>query len=212
MNRRVLSVSRCLIPAFVTACLATGSHAQQGPPTRDVNIANTPLPVTGSVTLAPGASVNVNSSVANPVRVRSVNDAIQPVQASVSCTSPSNTIGCGPATIYTVPTGKRLVIEYASMDACLLPGQTVELSIYTTLGSAFTRHYVNISPPAAGPGVTNIGCNLPAASSITTVGQALRLYADAGTTVDVEGDRNAIAGSANLHFTISGYLVDVPLN
>src|SRR6516165_5539786 len=141
MNRCVLSVSGCLFPALMIACLATGSRAD--PPTKDVNISNSPLPVTGSVSLAPGATVNVNSSAANPVRVRSVNDAIQPVAASASCTSPSNTIGCGPATIYTVPTGKRLVIEYASMDACVLPGQTVELSVYTTLDSKFTRHYVN---------------------------------------------------------------------
>ncbi len=49
MNR-LLSVSRCLIPAFATAFLATGSLAQQGPPGGlNVNVVNTPLSVTDTI-------------------------------------------------------------------------------------------------------------------------------------------------------------------
>lgn len=138
-----------------------------------------------------------------------MNDAIQPVQASItSCNSP--TIGCGPATIYTVPAGKRLVIEYASMSACMLQGQSATLTIFTTVNSGFVGHLVNVAP-AAGPGTPNIGCNSPAASSITAVGQQVRLYADPGTTVGVEGLRNSNTGTVDFSFSISGYLVDVPL-
>jgi len=210
----------------LAACWATASRAQHGPPGGlSVNVENTPLPVTGSldvsgavplapgasVTLAPGTSVTINNSAVNPVRVRDVNDANQPIAASTTCDSPAATIGCGPAMIYTVPAGKRLVIEYASLDGCILPGQSVELSVSTQLNGAFTRHAVNIAPPAAGPGVGVIACNIPNASSITAIGQQIRLYADGGTQVLVEGDRNSNLGLASFSFSISGYLVDVPL-
>ena len=110
-----------------------------------------------------------------------------------------------------VPAGKELVIEYASLDGCILPGQSVELSVSTEIGGAFVRHAVNIAPPAAGPGVGVIACSIPNASSITAVGQQIRLYADPGTPVLVEGDRNSNTGLASFSFSISGYLVDVPL-
>src|SRR5258705_5523548 len=93
----------------------------------NVNVVNTrahPLPVTGSVAvtgavsgtvtgtvgLTPGTSVQIGNTVDIPVRVRNVNDAIQSVQATASCLT--SALGCLP-TIYTVPAGKRLVIEYA---------------------------------------------------------------------------------------------------
>ena len=215
MSRCLVLVSHLLVAAFVTACWTTVSLAQQGPPTRDVNVANTPLPVTGSlavqgaVTLAPGTSVNVNSSVQNPVRVRSVNDAIQPVQVSTTCST--SALGCLP-NIYTVPVNKRLVIEYASMNVCVLPGQSAQFSISTSVGGTSATHYLNTAPPAASPGSSAIGCNSAAASSTTAVGQQIRLYADPGTTVTVEGARaNGVNGNQAFSFSISGYLVDVPL-
>jgi hypothetical protein len=227
-----MAISRGLIALVILATLGAAELAiAAGPPDGlNVQVINTPanpVPVTGSVTgsvtgtvglapgtsvgLTPGTSVMIDSTVGDPVRVRNVNDAIQPAQAQIACISPSVTIGCGPVTIYTVPAGKRLVIEYASMSACMLPGQTATLTVSTEVGSTLVHHLVNVTPPAAGPGTGAIGCNLPAASSVTAVGQQVRLYADPGTTVTVEGDRNSNTGAANFVFSISGYLVDVPL-
>jgi hypothetical protein len=45
----------------------------------------------------------------------------------------------------------RLMIEYASLDSCLLPGQAVELAISTSVGSTLVRHAVNIAPRRRGP-------------------------------------------------------------
>jgi hypothetical protein len=210
-----MAIRRGLIALAVLATLGGADLAvAAGPPGGlQVDVVNTPLPVTGSVTgtvgLAPGTSVLIDNTVGDPVRVRNVNDAIQPVQASSDCTQ-VQALGCQP-TIYTVPASKRLVIEYASMSLCALPGISAQLSITTTVGGVTTTHFVNILPPAAGPGTANIGCNSGTPSSFTAVGQQVRLYADAGTPVLMDGDRTNTAGKANFSFSISGYLVDVPL-
>ena len=216
MNKCVLSVTRYLIPAFVTACWATGSVAQGPPNGLSVNVLNTPLAVTGSVTasgsvnLAPGATVKIDTSLA-PVRVKSVNDGIQPIQIEASCLT--QTVGCGTGSVYTVPINKRLVVEYVSMHVCGLPGLTAEGSMLTSnVGtSGFVTHAFNVTPPTFAPGSTAIGCNSATPSSTTSIGQLVRIYAETGSTVTMEGLRaNGIAGTATFRFSISGYLVDVP--
>jgi len=169
--------------------------------------------VTGTVGLVPGTSVLIGNTVGNPVRTRNVNDAMQPVQINNHCSSPQNTVGCGPAVaeLYKVPAGKRLVIEYASLEVCSLPGQTATLHIKTTLGANFVDHTVGVTPAAAGPGSTSIGCNSGAASSTTAIGKQVRLYVDAGNELVLEGFRNSALGNMSFDFSMSGYLVDIPL-
>ena len=219
-----MTIRETFVSLGVLAMLGTvEAAAAAGPPGGvQVDVVNTPLPVTGSVSgtiglapgtavgLAPGTSVQIDNTVGNPVRVRNVNDAIQPVQVTQTCTTTA--IGCG-GTIYTVPAGKRLVVEYASMSVCSLPGQSAQLSISTTIGGAAVEHFVSIAPPAAGPGSNSIGCNplVSTGSSLTAVGQPVRLYADAGTLVGANADRTSNTGNATFTFSISGYLVDVPL-
>jgi len=220
-------IRRALIAAAVLSTLGvTNLAAGAGPDAGiNVNVVNTPanpVPVTGTVSvtgavtgtvtgtvgLTAGTSVLVGNTVANPVRVRNVNDAIQPVQAQASCLVGS--LGCLP-TIYTVPAGKRLVIEYASMRVCILPGQSATLSIATQVGDQAVFHYLNVTPPAAAPGTVAIGCNAGTPSSEVAVGQQVKIYADAGTGVVLTGSRNSTVGTASFQFSISGYLVDVPL-
>jgi hypothetical protein len=133
---------------------AWGFATAAGPdPGINVTVTNTaakPVPVTGAITgsitgtvgLAPGSSVLIDNTVGDPVRTRNVNDAIQPVQAKAQCST--DTLGCLP-TIYTVPAGKRLVIEYASMSACILPGQAAALSISTIVAGTLATHYLNVT-------------------------------------------------------------------
>ena len=172
-----------------------------------------PVPVTGSVTgtlnLAPGASVRVNNPATDPVLVRSVGDQVQPVQKQGNCQATQGTIGCQGLT-YTVPAGKRLVLEYASMNACTLPETAAYMTVTTNVGGSFVSHSLPAAPPAGSPGTTNFACNLPAASSILAVGQQLHLYADAGTIVFVEMLRNTTSGTTAVTAAISGHLVDVP--
>jgi hypothetical protein len=221
-----MAIRRALVGLAVLGTLGVPNFAVAAGPDAglNVNVVNTsahPVPVTGTVTvngsvtgsvtgtvgLAPGTSVMIDSTVGDPVRVRNVNDAIQPVQVSTTCLT--STLGCLP-TIYNVPVGKRLVIEYASLGVCILPGQSATLNIATTTGGQSANHYLNGTPAAAGPGTAAIGCNSGASSFVAT-GQQVKIYADAGTGVVVTGERNSTVGSANFHFSISGYLVDVPL-
>ena len=78
-----------------------------------------------------------------------MNDVIQPGQAKASCNATG--LGCF-LTFYTLPAGKRLVIEYASMNVCILPGQSARLTISTSVVEAFVDHLVNTTPVAAAPG------------------------------------------------------------
>ncbi|HEX6730776.1 MAG TPA: hypothetical protein VF074_12215, partial [Pyrinomonadaceae bacterium] len=47
---------------------------------------------------------------------------------------------------------------------------------------------------------------------VAPIGQQLRLYADAGTNVEMKARRNNVGAALNafFRFSISGYLVDVP--
>ena len=176
-----------LVPLVSRGQGNSGNH----PPPFDVNVVNTPLPVTGTVTVG-----NLGDS---PLPVRDVdNPARQPVQARANCSVTIET-GCLP-TIYTVPAGKRLVIEYASMDANVPAGELAQLAIATRTGGETVEHAFPLTPPSVAF----------SAGRAANVGQQVRLYADPGTSVVVTGSRSGFGSPASFIFTISGHLVDVP--
>jgi hypothetical protein len=84
----------------------------------------------------------VNNTVSDPVRVRNVNDAIQPFQATGSCAKPNICT----AIIFTVPTGKRAVIEYFSgtggIAATPAAGQVFFVTAHTQTGSTTQENFV----------------------------------------------------------------------
>jgi hypothetical protein len=167
-----------------------------------VNIVNpVPLPVSGTVTgnvgvtgtvgLASGASVRVNNTVTDPVRVRNVNDAIQPFQATVSC---PNTFGACAIGMYVVPMGKRAVIEYVSGKAEGSGSFDVDPDLQTMTGGVTAQHELTSSTAPRGT---------------STWGQQIRMYADPGSNIGAGVFTNPPT-SVSFTFTISGYLVDVP--
>ncbi len=183
MNNCVLWVSRCLTVAFVTACLATGSVAQQGPPGGlGVKVENTPLPT---------------RDVDNPAR--------QPVQAEVV-----QGIGhfTGQGVLFTVPPGKRLVVEHFSSELGVASGTsvnryTLDIADNPTSGSSFA-HFI---PPAyhAPCGSCVAGTELFVAS------QPIRMYVDAGKVLIVGVSfSNSPGPNVFGFFGISGYLIDAP--
>lgn len=105
----------------------------------------------------------------------------------------------GGSASFTVPDGKRLVIEYVTGNLFLDSGEFVLFSVSTTVNGVLVGHQMLLTPmgPAGGFGKSYT-------SSHRTV-----LYADPGTDVVLYG-ANTLAGPAAMHVSVSGYLVDVP--
>lgn len=100
--------------------------------------------------------------------------------------------------VFTVPDGKRLVIEFASLSLVVPTGTSGFAFLTTTVGTETAKHFLPTSVQTTFNGGT---------SEIRTGALATRLYADPGTSVAFELHRNNSAdGEADISF--SGYLVD----
>ena len=202
MNRFVLSVSRCLIPAFATACWATASLAQGGPPTVGVNVLNTPLAVTGSVTtsgsvtLAPGSSV----SITNPADLAKAMGIQHPWQVGTFCKWNGGN-GCTVFDKIRAPANQRIIIEYVSGGCLLDTGlQVADVNIQTTVGTAIVTHEVPVINPA---GVVRGGQDI-------SFGQMVRIYVDQNKNIDLEVTSTNVSSSAACFLALSGQAIDVP--
>jgi hypothetical protein len=150
---------------------------------KDVIVGPLPLPVV----------VNGNSSTAG-LWIRSVNDAVEPVQARANLIVPPGSHGQG-LVLYNVPAGKRLVIEYGNAFCTLPAGQAITLEFETGLNGSSAIHHLQSSPPAP------FGSNPSTAAS-----QAVRLYADPGTQLTSFVVRTDTSGTASCVVQLSGYL------
>ena len=206
MNRYTLSV----IAAFATACLATGSQAQQGPPnglgvnvinTPTVNIGNTPLKVTGSVTtsgsvsLAPGSSVSVVNPANNPAITSSVDDpGRSPYQSFLNknCAGSECTFAF-PA----VPAGHRLVIQHVSSGELVFTGTPTGIQISVS-GHAFSQS----------------GFLAPFAGQLSLFDQSVLYYFDSGEkpSVFVGPIGTTFLAPFAQFIMLSGYLIDCTVN
>jgi hypothetical protein len=207
MNRFVLSVSRCLVPAFVTACLATASLAQQGPPgglsvdvvnTPSVKVLNTPLPVTGTVAIVnPPNTPSPAVAISNPADIAKAMGVQHPVAFVVT----SNNQGVNTLK-YTVPPNQRLIIEYASGSCNLFNISLNDLGIVAKSNSNDFFFPVNLPTLAtSNPQVFGNFAHL------------VRIYADPASVISLTSTSIASIGnnsSFSCFATLSGQLVDFP--
>jgi hypothetical protein len=170
------------------ACLLLGaasSHVQAAPPTTKVVVDNT---------------------AANPVPVKAV--APEPLQAT------GGGLFTGPARglnflIYTVPAGKRLVVEHFSSEVGVAATTSVNrLSLGAAPnpgapGGVRFSHYV---PPSYS---SPCGTCSPGQSEVIT-STPIRLYVEAGEGVVVNVTFSADVADGFGFFSVSGYLIDVP--
>ena len=168
-----------LIPALTQG---QKSNVAPPPPTFDVKVVNTtaePVPVAGTV--------NVANAVANPIAVRDVdNPARQPVQINES---------------YTVPEGKRLVIEYVSLE--LVATTQCELLITSLSASGVLLHVYRpkfVGTSVIGPGPT---------AYWYVASQETRAYVGQNRTVTLQIQRLAGCLPNIAHASATGYLVDM---
>ncbi len=177
LRRRLLS-ALCLVAALAVVGVAIHPKAATADEIKTVIVTPQPLPV---IDQTPD----------------------QPVQVSITGKILNNTAGVVPAPAYTVPAGKRLVIEFVSSGFFnTLAGVMENLGIITTVGGQQVRYFV--SPPApALPPVGSAGVQL-------FFGQAVKIYADPQTVVYFEPTRNSATGDTNYFAAFSGHLANVP--
>jgi hypothetical protein len=102
-------------------------------------------------------------------------------------------------TIYTVPAGKRLVIENVFAHMRVLAGAFVIMSVRTTVGGNSAGAEVLLAPQGTFGRESHFAGN-----------QNIRLYADPNTSVTISYARSVADTTGKLTFGFSGYLVDKP--
>jgi len=145
--------------------------------------------------------VTVINDKKNPVPVKgivkNVEPAIEPFQAVGSCTT--NGSWCTSEDMFTVPTGKMAIVEYASASSTLPANNALAASVRTTLNSVEVAHGLFSS-------------DVSSTKRSIHIGQQVCLYADAGTVIRMSGGPAGydILRDKTIEFTISGRLVDLP--
>lgn len=189
------------LTVFAGLMVMTGLIALSGPisgrgqaneaPARDVNVVNTP-------------SVNVVNTASSPALVRDVGAPVRtPVQIGVNVF-----ISFGETSrlsdIYTVPEGKRLVIEHVALKCdTLAVGNAVRGSVSTRFANDDFSHEfaINMQPSVDGP--------------LFVANHPMLAFADPGTRVQLSVSIDQAIGSggsggiSGLRGTFSGYLETV---
>ena len=102
------------------------------------------------------------------------------------------------STVFTVPDGKQLVIEFVSLSLSVPAGTSGLAFLSTTVGGTTARHFL----PTSFQTVFNDG-----AAEIRTGATPTRIYADPGTNVVFDVHRNN-GGNGEADVSVAGYLVD----
>jgi hypothetical protein len=153
--------------------------------TVNATITNTP-----TVKLAPGATIQVQD-----------NTVQQPFQAQLTCIFPSAIERC--VTTVAVPSDKRLVIEYISVQGSLPPGDKMHPTVVLS-------NLKNSDQVASFIGVTPAGL-FGSNSDVFTGSQLVKQYADEKTLVVAHCFRFPASSSEGTCFvTVTGHFVSTP--
>ena len=188
------------ILGLAASLTAAGPVNVNGPATPQPVTVTNPVTVANPVTTVGVSSgaLTVNNGPANPVPTVN-NPARGAWQHYFQCTLPFNATSLPCGNNYTVPVGKRLVIEEVSAYAQLTAGERDIFTLTTSVGPDTTlshlipaRHYDGAVTFAVG-------------------GRTAKIYADGGTTVQILIDRHAGPGGLSIGaagITLVGRLAD----
>jgi hypothetical protein len=221
VTRTLVAATMLLILSFGFASLGiwpASVSGDVGP--QKVQVVNTPLPVSvqgptsvsasqsgaWNVGLTAGASVNVANTASAPIPVR-ILDEREPVRLQggilgqdVACAAGNLFSESDDTRPYTVPDGKRLVIEQVSGYAQLEPSHRYRNVILEWKKSKESGHLLFPVPQFTGSdGVDNYQFN-----------ELSRAYVEASLSVSFFVCRDTVSGSSNFGITVSGYLTPVP--
>ena len=124
--------------------------------------------------------------------------------AALNAVARATTADWGAATssavnMYTVPAGKRLVIENVSAHMRVLAGAFVRVSVHTSVGGTFSEAEVPMVPQGTFGRESHFSAT-----------QNMRLYADPNTAVTLSYSRSTTDTTGKVTLGFSGYLVDKP--
>lgn len=181
------AVAGALLAAALAALPAAVAQpsSPRGPDVRVVNPPSQPVPV------SLGAPIVVTTTAPLPVTVAGT-PAPQPFQFTYHSANPQTNQG------FTVPAGKRLVIEHVSCTGSDTSDSLLAVQISTRVGVETTPHLCPFTVRA------DMGRRVYAGSLST------RLYADGGTQVSFEILGFGASASKLAFAGVSGHLVDAP--
>lgn len=157
---------------------------------------------TGSAQSAVASLVQIVNTSANPVPTQDMdNRARQPVSFMTFVMVSPNAQNGYASQAYRVPTGKRLVVEYVSVNGGVQNPEQV-LSVSLAEEGTSSSVYVPVSDPPAF--VNSPGFHAALAS------QAVVMYASAGDYIDVGVQTDGGANGASMYVVWTGYLVNLP--
>lgn len=129
---------------------------------------------------------------------------IDPVQFSDFLLIDEGTLANGKTFSYLVPDGKRLLIEYISVEVRdLAAGDSVAVSIHTTVNETAIEHYLGVAEPMVRPIIDENSQSDP------NISKQVKLYADGGTNIGLFASRLTRINTAIVDYSFSGYLVSV---
>jgi hypothetical protein len=167
----------------------------------------------GTVSAAPSVPVTVTNDPAHavPVTIQGTQkfagapDPAAAVTAAASCPQPCSGTPFADLPVYTVPAGKRLVIEYVSGFVRLPVGAQAILEIVTAVDGTYLGGVKFSEQP-----IDHVLAPVTQAGNSFSVANSLRLYADPGTTVTFHVDVETPNGTIDYALVrISGYLVNL---
>ena len=185
-NRNITSTATTLLTLACFAVLPATQATPLPPAPTNVNVVNTP-------------NVNVANTTDSPVPVRDVDSpARHTIVETGAVTGFSNGSNFAGVTIFTVPAGKRVVIEHVSVFGQMLPGQKM---VHASILVSFSTTYLRISAQ---------GSNAGGSRDYFVASEQVSCRALPQTQVEVFVERDSTAGDnpSSVRFEISGYLVD----
>ena len=164
------------------------------------NLPSAPVPVAGSVSVTNSGNL--------PLSVRDVDkNSRQSFSHLISLGFLPGTLDASPNPVpvfgsYTVPAGKRLVIEDASAVVHVPVGQKahIYMRLIAPNGDPFLVRYRQLR-------LTFQMSDSP--TDIFVAGEPVRIYLEAGARVEALGRRTGVGGSGFVELVIYGHLVDI---
>jgi hypothetical protein len=178
---------RNALMSVVAGVLATVAGQAMADDAKPVTVVNTPLPV--QIVNPSVAPTTIN--IGNPGDIAKAIGTQKPGTVTFTNTNTTPSALVPPPVTNTLPARQRFVVEYASGFCAGIPaGEQPSIRLSVVTAGSENAHWFSV--PSAGP------------SSFVQFGDAVRIYADAGTTMSMFLDFQACT------VTLSGQFVDVP--